>query len=89
MQFALYCSDVSDAFDRVDTRRMADKLRAIGVCDDMIKVSDAWLAERKAVVVCGGQPGDPIKLKNRIYQGTVWGPTLWNVFFGDCVCAIS
>ena len=27
MKFALYCSDVSGTFDRVDTRRMIDKLR--------------------------------------------------------------
>ena len=23
------------------------------------------------------------------FQGTVWGPTLWNAFFRDCVCAID
>ena len=74
LKFALYCSDVSGAFDRVNTRRMIDKLRANGVRDDMIKVFEAGLAERKAVVVCGGQQGDPIQLKNMIYQGTVWGP---------------
>ena len=54
MKFALYCSDVPGAFDRVDTRRMIEKLRAKGVRDDMIKVFEAWLAKRKAVVVCGG-----------------------------------
>ena len=73
MKFALYCSDVSCAFDRVNTFRMIEKLRAKGVRDDMLKVFEAWLANRKAVVVCGGQRGDPILLKNMIYQGTVWG----------------
>ena len=88
MKFALYCSDVSGAFDRVDTRRMIEKLRAKGVRDDMIKVFEAWLAERKAVVVCGGQHGDHIQLKNMIYQGTVWGPWLWNMFYEDARLAL-
>ena len=44
LKFALYCSDVSGAFDRVNARRMIDKLRAKGVRDDMIKVFEAWLA---------------------------------------------
>ena len=88
MKFALYCSDVPGAFDRVDTRRMIEKLRAKGVRDDMIKVFEAWLAERKAIVVCGGQHGDHIQLKNMIYQGTVWGPWLWNMFYEDARLAL-
>ena len=88
MKFALYCSDVSGAFDRVNTQRMIDKLRAKGMRADMINVFKAWLAERKAVVVCGGQHGDPIQLKNMIYQGTVWGPWLWNLFYEDARLAL-
>ena len=87
-KFAVYCSDVSGAFDRVSTRRMLDKLRAKGMRDDMVKVFEAWLAERKALVVCGGKQGNPIQLKNMIYQGTVWGPWLWNLFYEDARLAI-
>lgn len=29
-----------------------------------------------------------MNLANMVFQGTVWGPTLWNVYFGDCICAI-
>ena len=54
----------------------------------MIKVFEAWLAQRKAAVVCGGQPGDPIQLKNVIYQGTVWVPRLWNLFYEDAGLAL-
>ena len=28
-------------------------------------------------------------LVNMVYQGTVWGPCLWNAFFGDVVAATS
>ena len=88
LKFALYCSDVSGAFDRVSTNRLTDKLRAKGMRDDMIKVFEAWLAERTAVVVCGWQRGDPIQLKNKIYKGTVWGPWLWNLFYEDARLAL-
>ena len=27
-------------------------------------------------------------LRNMVFQGTVWGPSLWNAFFGDCVFSI-
>ena len=53
-KFAVYCSDVSGAFDRVSTRRMLDKVRAKGMRNDMVKVFEAWLAERKAVVAAEG-----------------------------------
>ena len=62
---------------------MLDKLWAKGVRDDMVKVFEAWLAKRKAVVVCGGQHGNTIQLKNMMYQGTVWGPWLWTLFYED------
>ena len=88
LKFALYCSDVPWAFDRVSKRRLTNKLRAKGMRDDMIKVFEAWLAERTAVVVCGGQRGEPIQLKNMIYQGIVWGPWLWNLFYEDARSAL-
>ena len=46
LKFAVYCSDVSGAFDRVSTQRMLDKLRAKGMREDMVQVFAAWLAER-------------------------------------------
>ena len=82
-KFAVYCSDVSGAFDRFSTQRMLDKLRAKGMREDMVQVFAAWLAERKAVVLCGGKQGDPTRPKDMIYQGTVWGPWLWNLFYED------
>ena len=88
LKFGVYCSDVSGAFDRVSARRLLDKLRAKGLREDMLKVFEAWLAERQAVVVCGGQHGDPICLNNMIYQGTVWGPWLWNIFYEDARMAL-
>ena len=80
-KFNIYCSDVSGAFDRVSRSRIDAKLQANGISDKFIAIFDAWLQEREARVIVGGQYGDPMRFQNMIYQGTVWGPWLWNIFF--------
>ena len=80
---ALYCSDVSGAFDRVDTSRLLDKLWAKGLRGRLWKVVQSWLQTRTAKVVVEGVASHTVELKNMVYQGTVWGPPLWNVFFED------
>ena len=47
------------------------------------------LAEpRTAQVVVEGQRSDKMLLRNMIFQGTVLGPTLWNLFYEDAWHAI-
>ena len=56
-KFAVYCSDVSGAFDKVQSDRLVAKLDAIGVPSQMLKVLSSWLEKRKAhVVVEGNSP---------------------------------
>ena len=83
VKFALYCSDVSGAFDRVRCERLIEKLRAKGVCERWLELFASWLRERPAKVAVNGKFSDEMVLKNMVYQGTVWGPTLWNVFYED------
>ena len=80
---ALYMSDVSGAFDRVSACRLLDKLRAKGMPDDLIKVIQSWLRQRSARVIVGGQESGNMALENMVFQGTVWGPPLWNSFYAD------
>ena len=40
-----------------------------------------YLAPRKAVVSVQGADSDPITIVDEVFQGTVLGPCLWNVFF--------
>ena len=74
VKFALYCSDVSGAFDRVKRERLIAKLRAKRMPEVLVGIFDAWLQNRVARVVVGGQRSDPMILQDVIYQGTVWGP---------------
>ena len=89
LKFSIYCSDVSGAFDRVSRKRFVSKLRAKGISHEFIAMFDAWLQERDAGVVVGGQYGDPMRLQNMIYQGTVCGPWPWNIFHEDARLALQ
>eukprot|EP00969_Alexandrium_andersonii_P167041 7382346-Alexandrium_andersonii.AAC.1 len=51
---ALYCSDVSGAFDKVDTQRLLGKLVSCGVHSKVVEVLRSWLAPRSATVVVKG-----------------------------------
>jgi hypothetical protein len=85
----VYCSDVSGAFDRVDKERLLEKLRKKKLHPTMISVFESWLRNRKAKVLVGGQASKVFKLANMIFQGTVWGPTLWNLFYEDARLAVQ
>ena len=88
-RFALYMSDVSGAFDRVSADRLLEKLQARKVPDDLLKVFASWLEARRAEVVVCGKRSLQYCLKDMVFQGTVFGPTLWNVFYGDSKASIN
>ncbi len=79
----LYCSDVSGAFDRVPAERLLRKLAATGLHPRLLAVLQSWLGDRSAVVVVKGVSSSPKPLSNSVFQGTVWGPPLWNVHYED------
>ena len=88
-KIGIYCSDVSGAFDRVDSELLLRKLESFGLNAKLISVIRSWLQQRQGFVIVNGEKSDPMRLFDMVFQGTVWGPILWNVYFGDCVCAIS
>ena len=86
---AVYCSDVSGAFDRVKVDRLITKLRAKKLRPEIIAVLQSWLRQRVARVVVGGETSDEIPVRDMVYQGTVLGPILWNVFYEDARRAVE
>lgn len=87
-KIGIYCSDVSGAFDRVSADRMVRKLAAYGVNTRLLNVIRSWLRDRKARIVVAGSQSEEFRLSNMLFQGTVWGPPLWNAFFGDASCVL-
>jgi hypothetical protein len=88
-KIGVYCSDVSGAFDRVRMKRLAAKLRQKGIHPKIVAVLISWLKERFARIVVGGASSKEMGLSNMVFQGTVTGPVLWNLFFEDARHAIN
>ena len=88
-KFGVYCSDASGAFDRVKRERLVAKLRAKGIHETFVQILDSWLQSRVGQVVVGGAQGEDMTLTDMIFQGTVWGPWLWNNFYEDARIAIN
>ena len=87
-RFAVYCSDVSGAFDKVRKSRLVQKLRGSGMSPSIRRVLESWLGEREAHVVVEGQSSKAMPLRDMVYQGTVWGPPLWNLHYADARHAV-
>ncbi len=85
----LYCSDVSGAFDRVDRKRLGDKLRATGLHPRVVAVLESWLEDRLSRVVVGGEFSPEEPLTDSVFQGTVLGPVLWNLFYEDARLSVN
>ena len=85
---AVYCSDVPGAFDNVNSRRLVRKLRAKGVPEEILAVLQSWLAARTAKVAVGGKFSSDMRISDMVYQGTVLGLPLWNIFYEDAADAV-
>ena len=78
-----YLNDISGAFDRVFKTYILAKLYAAGVGSRYLNFLESYLAPRKGRVVVQGSFSEEFVLENNVFQGTVFGPPLWNVFFAD------
>ena len=85
----IYLSDISGAFDRVERSRICRKLRAAGLNRKFLNFFMDFLDVREAVVVVNGSVSDKVLLQDMVFQGTVLGPYLWNVFFRDVSDAVA
>ena len=79
----LYCSDVSGAFDRVSRPRILAKLRVSGLHERVVHFLDSWLLNRKSIVLVSGAQTSEQVLRDSVFQRTVLGPALWNLFYAD------
>ena len=86
---ALYCSDVSGAFDRVCEPRLVSELERSGLHPRILALLKSWLEPRQSVVVLDGCSSAPQPLTNSVYQGTVLGSPLWNVHYADSNKAVQ
>ncbi len=48
-----------------------------------LELFESYLAAGRAVVLVQGASSEQFGIANQIFQGTVLGPHLWNLFFAD------
>ena len=58
-------------------------LEANGLHPRIVAVLRLWLDKRFACVIVGGEKSDDFEIINQVFQGTVLGPILWDVFLAD------
>ena len=77
----MFLNDIAGAFDGVDTIKLLAKMKRLGICETLVLLFKDYLAPRTARVAADGAVSDIFGLKNMVFQGIVFGPSLWNVFF--------
>ena len=83
LKVGIYLSDISGAFDKVFKDFLLAKLSAVGVADVFLDFLNSYLQPRVGRVAVDSVLSDVMHLCDSIFQGTVLGPPLWNVFFHD------
>ena len=86
---AIFCSDVSGAFDRVCSERLSAILATLRLHPKIHKLLTSWLEPRTSKVAVGGEFSKTTPLCNSVYQGTVWGSCLWNCYYASATKAVS
>ena len=79
-KFGPRCSHVPGAVDKVSRQKLIRKLSAKGLHDTVLDLLQSWPRPCAAHVVVDGATSDAMTLEDMVFQGTVWGPPLWNVF---------
>ena len=84
-KIGLYLSDISGAFDKVSRALIIGKLSQLGLPGTFLDFLNDYLLTREGSVREEGADSKAMALANMVFQGTVLGPCLWNVFFADVV----
>ena len=82
-KIGIYLSDISGAFDKVSRTLLIGKLSRLGLPDTFLDFLNSFLLNREGRVTVEGAVSDAMHLVDMVFQGTVLGPCLWNVFFAD------
>lgn len=74
--------DVRNAFNSASWQLILEKLRSRGISESLIKIVASYLSERKILLESDSEP-KLIKINSGVPQGSVMGPTLWNVLYDE------
>ena len=75
--------DFSKAFDTVNHRLLLEKLKILGFSQTARDWVSSYLSDRYQKVVINGDESSWVLIKNGVPQGSILGPTLFNILVSD------
>ena len=80
MKTGFFLSDISGAFDRVESKKLLNKLEHTGISPKLLHFLTSFFQPRLYTVLVNGATSSLAPLENQVFQGTVLGPPCWNIF---------
>lgn len=81
--------DLSKAFDLVSYDLLWEKLRDIGLPQELVNMFKYWYAHQFNSVRWAGAVSDPYRLECGVRQGGLTSPTLFNLYVNGLIVALS
>ena len=75
--------DFSKAFDTVNHRLLIEKLKILGFSETARNWVTSYLTDRFQKVIINNDESSWVKIKNGVPQGSILGPTLFNILVSD------
>ena len=67
----------------MDRERLSLKLQSCGLPTQAVAFLESWFEDRESNFIIADARSENRPLENSVFQGTVLGPPLWNVFYAD------